>query len=92
MTAVECFIAELKKRKEGYWRIPALDYTSQMVKDQCLRTLDEAMSVANNLKAMERQQIEEAHSHNRCIQSQNYDCFKKAIESASDYFTQTYQQ
>ena len=85
MTAVECFIAELKKRKEGYWRIPALDYTSQMVKDQCLRTLDEAMSVANNLKAMERQQIISARMDGMTDDELSY-------QAASDYFTQTYQQ
>jgi len=78
MTAVEWFTNKLEE-------ILSADKVDPKVR----KSIADSVCVA---KAMERQQIEEAHSHNRCIQSQNYDCFKKAIESASDYFTQTYQQ
>ncbi|HEY9701607.1 MAG TPA: hypothetical protein V6C58_04135 [Allocoleopsis sp.] len=44
----------------------------------------------NELLAKERQQIEDAHSHNRCLNNKTYDCSVKAIRDAKEYYEKKY--
>lgn len=87
-TALNTLIAELKKRKESYANIPALDATSQLVKDQCLRSLDESMAVAHSLLPMERQQIEGAFDE----EFNGAHALRDKYIDGSDYFKNTYEK
>jgi hypothetical protein len=41
-------------------------------------------------KEMEKQEIKEAHTHNRCINNQTYDCTIEAFYNAEQYYTETF--
>ena len=41
-------------------------------------------------KEMEKQEIKEAHTHNRCINNQTYDCTIEAFYNAEQYYNETY--
>ncbi len=41
-------------------------------------------------KQMEKDQIEMAHYHNRCIDDQSYDCSMKAFYDAQEYYIYNY--
>jgi len=51
-------------------------------------TLDELIEQA---KEMERQQIIDAHCHNRCMNNQTYECATRAFEDAKQYYKQTHE-
>jgi hypothetical protein len=41
-------------------------------------------------KKMEKQKIKEAHTHNRCINNQTYDCTIEAFYNAEQYYNETF--
>jgi hypothetical protein len=41
-------------------------------------------------KEMEKQQIKNAHTHNRCINNQTYDCTIEAFYNAEQYYNETF--
>jgi hypothetical protein len=41
-------------------------------------------------KKIEKQQIKNAHTHNRCINNQTYDCTIEAFYNAEQYYNETF--
>lgn len=52
--------------------------------------IKEYLKIREQAKAMEKEQIKQAHYHNRCINNKTYECTKKAIEDAEIYYNETY--
>jgi vacuolar-type H+-ATPase subunit H len=50
---------------------------------QCLKEIEQA-------KEIEKQQIKNAHTHNRCINNQTYDCTIEAFYNAEQYYNETF--
>jgi hypothetical protein len=48
-------------------------------------------NVLKQAKQMEKDQIEMAHYHNRCIDDQSYDCTMKAFYDAQEYYLNNYE-
>jgi hypothetical protein len=44
----------------------------------------------NEYLEMEKQQIKNAHTHNRCINNQTYDCTIEAFYNAEQYYNETF--
>lgn len=47
--------------------------------------------IIEQAKQMEKDQIEMAHYHNRCINDQSYDCTMKAFYDAQEYYINNYE-
>ena len=46
--------------------------------------------IFDQAKKMEKQRIKEAHTHNRCINNQTYDCTIEAFYNAENYYNETF--
>jgi hypothetical protein len=75
-TAVEWLVEELAK-KHNYF--------------QALIFYHDNNEVIKKAKQMEKDQIEMAHYHNRCIDDQSYDCTMKAFYDAQEYYIDNYE-
>jgi len=49
-----------------------------------------AAEVVRQAKKIEKQQIKNAHTHNRCINNQTYDCTIEAFYNAEQYYNETF--
>ena len=47
---------------------------------------------ANDLLEKEKEQIEHAHAHRRCLHNKTMDCTIEAYKNAEEYYNQTYNQ
>ena len=51
---------------------------------------DVLIDLIKQAKEMEKEQIEKAHCHNRCVNNQSFECAIKAFKDAKQYYNKTY--
>jgi hypothetical protein len=75
-TAVEWLVRELNQK---------IDFIPMDKWDMIRDTIEQA-------KAMEREQIEAAYIHKRCLNDQTVECAANAIDGAEKYYMNTYKR
>lgn len=58
--------------------------------DSVIERINKESSIWKQAKEMEKEQIENAHAHHRCIHDKTMECTIEAYKSAEKYYNQTY--
>jgi hypothetical protein len=66
----------------------AVDWIEDKI--QSNMTFIEILGLIRQAKKIEKQQIKNAHTHNRCINNQTYDCTIEAFYNAEQYYNETF--
>ena len=65
-------------------------YDAQML--QACAAIEGTIEYAKSLIIKEKEQIENAHAHHRCLQDKTMECTIEAYKNAQKYYNQTYNQ
>lgn len=79
-TALQQAIEEIERRRDSYAKIPC-HWNGVAVRDECIRSLTEAVTILTMLKPTERKQHED--SYNESVNNE--------FENFGDYFANTYE-
>lgn len=92
-TAVEWLISQILVEFESYHNDEGelIDKPTKKFYNAYIDSFDLSEFV-EQAKEMEKEQIKEAHTHNRCINNQTFDCTIESLNNAEQYYNETFNQ